>query len=260
MVDGLGRVRARPGRGRARERRPRDGDARPVVFPSDVDIWPRGAGHCWTRVLDTRCGRIPGLVERVDDRRDQCAGLGARRPLEPWVGFHASCARVGRVAFCRLGSPREWRGHFFVWLFGTAERNARRTSRGTRCLDRSPWTLSRRPSPSTTRRPVKVARRTSVRAFAGHHSARASRVPRRASSARPEDPLTPSRLPRSRVRRQPHPGAALHPHPGTVVHEPGIRGETRHARVRRTFAPAALPTRCPRSAPTVPRPRPSVSG
>ena len=219
VVDGLGRVRARPGRGRARERRPRDGDARPVVFPSDVDILPRGAGHC---VLDTRRGRIPGLVERVDDRRDQCAGLGARRPLEPGVGFHASCARVGRVAFCRLGSPREWRGHFFVWLFGTAERNARRTSRGTRRLDRSPWTLSRRPSPSTTRSPVKVARRTSVRAFAGHHSARASRVPRRASSARPEDPLTPSRLPRSRVRRQPHPGAALHPHPGTVVHEPRI--------------------------------------
>jgi hypothetical protein len=209
---------------------------------------------CWTRAaggfpVSLNALMIAATSARVSERDD------------PWSRGSGSMLVRARRARGVL-SPRESSGvaGTLFWLFGTAERNARRTSRGTRRLDRSPWTLSRRPSPSTTRSPVKVARRTSVRAFAGHHSARASRVPRRASSARPEDPLTPSRLPRSRVRRQPHPGAALHPHPGTVVHEPRIRGETRHARVRRTFAPAALPTRCPRSAPTVPRPRPSVSG
>ena len=256
MVDGLGRVRARPGRGRAHqgERRPRDGDARPVVFPSDVDILPRGAGHS---VVDTRRGRIPGLVERVDDRRDQSAGLGARRPLEPGVGSHASCARAS-------GAWRSAASGVAGTLFRLAFRDRR---------EKRPSHFSRHPKPrSFAMDPLAPSitfydketgkgRTTYLGACLRGTSlvTRVARTPSRVvgASRGSSDALSP---PAFAHRRQPHPGAALHPHPWTVVHEPRIRGETRHARVRRTFASAALPTRCPRSAPAVPRPRPSVSG
>ena len=69
VFDGLGRVRARPGRGLARAQRRCRCDARPVVFPSDVLVLPRNAGR-GHRALDKRHGRIPGLVKRVDYRRD----------------------------------------------------------------------------------------------------------------------------------------------------------------------------------------------
>ena len=119
-------------------------------------------------------------------------------------------------------------------LFGTAERNAVALLAAPLASTRSPWTLSRRPSPSTTKRAAKVARRIWVRFFPGHHLPRASRVPRCASSPRPEDPLTPSRLPRSQLAGSLIPDKLFTPTPGLWFTNQGyeVRRSTR-ARVRR---------------------------
>lgn len=150
--------------------------------------------------------------------------------MDVGVESHASCARV---AFYRLGSG----GDTFsgpLSLFGTAERNAVALLAAPLASTRSPWTLSRRPSPSTTKRAAKVARRISVRFFPGYHLPRASRVPRCASSPRPEDPLTPSRLPRSQLAGSLIPDKLFTPTPGLWFTNQGyeVRRSTR-ARVHR---------------------------
>ena len=68
----------------------------------------------------------------------------------------------------------------------------------------------------------------------GHHLPRASRVPRCASSPRPEDPLTPSRLPRSQLAGSLIPDKLFTPTPGLWFTNQGyeVRRSTR-ARVRR---------------------------
>ena len=163
----------------------------------------------------------PRVLERDDPWRWSSSPMLRARASGVW---RFSASGVGGHNFvCFSGPPRETPVHLLLAV--------------TFASTSSPWTLSRRPSPFTTKRPAKVARRSSVRAFAGQHRSRVSRVPRHVSLARLEDPLTPSRLPRSRLAGSLIPDQLFTPAPGLWFTNQGY--EVR----RSTHASVCAPTR-----------------
>ena len=152
---------------------------------------------------------------------------------DPWRWSSSPMLRARASGVWRFSASGVGGGTQFCLLFGTAERNARPlTSRGNLRVDE----LAMDPlAPSITFYDKETGKGRTT--FLGARlrgttpvtrlTCPPSRVP--CASRGSADALSP---PAFAPRRQPHPGSALHPHPRTVVHEPRIRGETQHARLR----------------------------